>query len=148
MESGITTPPKMRRVSENDYEIGEFFYWLWSKCVLLQASANLYAINDNRLWNEREVELPTPLLYSRNSANGQLSFTQSFCVWVQCPPGREHSHRPKDPDAAPYCTGVCSKLLSLHLNLCFKSFYSWNSLWNCIMNVFYLQFPYVKAQER
>lgn len=25
MESGITTPPKMRRVSENDYEIGEFF---------------------------------------------------------------------------------------------------------------------------
>lgn len=26
MESGITTPPKMRRVSENDYEIGEFFY--------------------------------------------------------------------------------------------------------------------------
>lgn len=23
MESGITTPPKMRRVAENDYEIGE-----------------------------------------------------------------------------------------------------------------------------
>lgn len=23
MESGITTPPKMRRVSENDYEIGK-----------------------------------------------------------------------------------------------------------------------------
>ena len=23
MESGMTTPPKMRRVAENDYEIGE-----------------------------------------------------------------------------------------------------------------------------
>lgn len=23
MESGITTPPKMRRVAENEYEIGE-----------------------------------------------------------------------------------------------------------------------------
>lgn len=27
MESGITTPPKMRRVAENDYEIGECFDW-------------------------------------------------------------------------------------------------------------------------
>lgn len=25
MESGITTPPKMRRVAENDYEIGVIF---------------------------------------------------------------------------------------------------------------------------
>lgn len=27
MESGVTTPPKMRRVAENDYEIGEWSCW-------------------------------------------------------------------------------------------------------------------------
>lgn len=45
IESGITTPPKMRRVSENDYEIGEFFLHLPIKCVM--ASADLSVVNDN-----------------------------------------------------------------------------------------------------
>lgn len=31
MESGMTTPPKMRRVAENDYEIGErkFYFFMF-----------------------------------------------------------------------------------------------------------------------
>lgn len=43
MESGMTTPPKMRRVAENDYEIGEItfagisFYFLYDgkiSCIM------------------------------------------------------------------------------------------------------------------
>lgn len=48
MEAGMTTPPKMRRVAENDYEIGErhipLFFFLSSKIVyfLLQMNPLLF----------------------------------------------------------------------------------------------------------
>lgn len=45
MESGITTPPKMRRVSENDYEIGK------------RVQTRLYEINEKVAINIKIVPL-------------------------------------------------------------------------------------------
>lgn len=67
MESGMTTPPKMRRVAENDYEIGE-------STILAFPSTSLFV----EIFN-----VNPPCINYRDTTNWKLSPTQGVRIRVQ-----------------------------------------------------------------
>lgn len=112
MESGITTPPKMRRVAENDYEIGEcpgqclspvhltLTWCLWQGCLSFDVDSCLspsHRIDPKNLPPHPE---------------------EGVCVGVQRAAGWRGSHRPQDPGSAAHGPGETTRsALLLHLCL-------------------------------
>ncbi len=86
MESGITTPPKMRRVAENEYEIGEGH----KQVKWFSMFASIY----NFLFS-----------LDRIPKNPTSPPAEGLCVWVQHPAKWGSSHRSQNPGAASYSTG-------------------------------------------
>ena len=74
MESGMTTPPKMRRVAENDYEIGESAALAFPSTPHIQVVLGSLNVN------------PSCCNY-RDTKNWKLSPSQGVCIRVQRPAG-------------------------------------------------------------
>uniref|UniRef100_A0A672P9P1 Neurofibromin 1 n=1 Tax=Sinocyclocheilus grahami TaxID=75366 RepID=A0A672P9P1_SINGR len=85
MESGITTPPKMRRVSENDYEIGEFFYTYESN-VLCCRPVLIYKLREYHNLLDSKLSTVLSMCQDPNLLNPVHGIIQNVVYHEESPP--------------------------------------------------------------